>query len=392
MDKSTQPQPQPQQQPVVNTAEIEPPTNPATPTPQTARVDPATIYTAKKSHKKGLAALIVSIIAAVVLAGGGYATYALWYQNPDKVVTDALVGLVGAEASATSGSIKIEMDSGSSSLTSSTVSGMKIDFDMKAKQNTGSGKATLSMTIDDIDISISGEAVSGGDDTVYVRITDLQETLESMFGSMIMSQMPANYLRVIDKIDGNWIKITSDDLADVQSSDEDDSALTCYSEALQSLGDDENVRKEITDAYKSHSFITVDEQLESKDGLLGYVVSLDEAKAQEFGDAIKSSEFVAKAEKCADLTDDTDTDDDSDGPDKVRVVLWVDRWSHDLRGVETELSDDEMKLTADVNVDLSSDITIEVPSEFTTLEELQSDIEDILDDFSSAGIKTMGAV
>ena len=138
-------------------------------TPDTLAIAP----TGGGSGKKKL--ILVSILAgAFVLLGGGVAAYNLWYQNPEKVLSDALINAAKAKTITYTGAVDIvNLDKTSLSYTSKLET-IKLSFDGKSAAPTGELSAKLTVKYDGKNYDLTGSGLVDKDANLYVKLARLK--------------------------------------------------------------------------------------------------------------------------------------------------------------------------------------------------------------------------
>lgn len=359
--------------------------NDVAPTVEPASVVAQPVKSAKKPKKSLVVGAIVAA-AVVVLGGGSTLAYNMWYQNPDKILSDTVSNLFSRDSLAGNGVIKANTEE-----STTTVNIAHMIFEDQASLTVD---ANVDSKEEDLKIDIDGNAVYEKDGTFYIKVNNVQKLFDRLIESQMQSRssdMTAEqqamargmvqmmFGSVIREIDGQWIKISPKDMTE----DEDSSdSMKCSAEAFEMLSSDKAVQKELTDTYKKNRFMVVKENLGAKDGNLGFVYTFDQNKADDFEKAVEDTKFGQKAAECSsdDDADFDDTKDDELKADDVNVEIWVDRWSHDLVSakVTSDLEDDgslELTYTPDYDAEVKA---IEIPKNATTLEELQKKLGGLL--------------
>jgi len=345
----------------------------------------------KKSKKK----LVISILMAGIVAllvGGAVAAYNLWYQNPDKVLADSLTNLMKATSVAGNGKLVYASNDGDVTITVDHITGQR------------EGRATVAMDFalkdPEVSVALSGEGVYTEERDLYVKVNDLQDAYESLLedivelaagqaepGQTIPEEQMQQYKDMVDgivgpvveKIDSRWIKISSDDLEGAIEGWNDETG-ECAEAAFADLQKDEAKQREIVDAYKKNKFIVVQEQLGSRNGSLGYLLDIDEAAAEAFGEAAKQTATGRQLEECGDEVfselEDNSAQSDNTITEDTRFELWVDRWSHEVTRVYAEArNEDNVKMTFDYSPRFNENVTVDAPSDVITIKELQAEVE-----------------
>lgn len=383
--------------PTSESAPIEPylPQSGLLPQPATS---PIVLAAGKKGKRKWL--LLIAIIVAIllVLGGGAIAAYS-WYQNPQKVVNDALVSsVIRAKTVINDGSLKITSDEADVELT------------FKGQLDDSSMNQTIGMAITPRDdtyakigvINVAGDMVYSNDKTLYFKLNDVLPTYQKLRDALIDVQvesyrqwgysstsdeiasirktMDDMYLPIVREFDGRWVKVTAEEIGGATDSF---GATDCVTEALMKVNDDDAKMKEIIDVYQNHAFINVKETLGTRDGQMGYLLDLDEAKAKDFGKAFEETSIGQDVKAC-DLPADEDTDGSEIMPSNTRVEIWVGQWSHDVRRIVAEGRDDDSStdIKLDITTDFKSDVSVEIPSDAIPFKDIQAKFESAILDSS----------
>ncbi|HRJ06250.1 MAG TPA: hypothetical protein PK096_03635 [Candidatus Saccharibacteria bacterium] len=350
---------------------------------------------AAKKSKKRRYIIIGSIIGLALLSGSGVAAYNLWYQNPDKVISDAVVNAVKAKSVKMNGDIVYENKDVKLTVTpifESNESVARINFTLKTAAKTPDYKAldNLSLTADSV-IERSGN--------VYFKLTNLRKTYDAVVGTYmetveksykasgltldsaqkaeIRKQFDAYFGVLVDKLDNQWLK------ADTNSSSETSKSQKCYSEAYALLDKDENLN-EVMKAFDKNRFVTVKESLGTKDGSLGYQLDFNEAKANSFSKAVESTKFGKKIESCdstpSSTEDDTATEDST--ADKTVMKVWVSQWSHEFTKLEVsnpDLGSNMGSFSMTFSPTFNQPVDIQAPKGAKSFDEISRDIESALE-------------
>lgn len=339
------------------------------PTPQPPYGNMATSKPKKK--KTGLivgitlgALAIVAIIAALL-------TYFLWWQNPEKMVTDAVSNAIVAKKAAVNGKIVANMKDS-----------VKLELNVKANSASDKVKSNIDakLTVKDIDKSFSfkGDVVVDGDGTVYVKIDNLKDSFSEIFELMVeekaaksgfalskdqrkeyRDEMLSQLEPVLDKFNGKWMKISSDDLKN------DD--YKCYTEALKKMRSDEGIRKEIAQLYRKNNFLDIkDTKLSDRNGGRGFEIKGNRDKFSKFAEQLKDSSVGKDMSKCKKI--DNETGESSDGESSLK--LWASGFSHELRAIEFKGRANDTTIEASLDVDMNKASEVEIPSDAANIREL----------------------
>lgn len=325
----------------------------------------------KKSKKR--TAIVLTAVAVVVLGGGGAAAYNLWYQNPEKVLGDAMSNMLSAKSASTD-----------SILTVDSSGDAKYNVDFKLKTLSDQDNAELDMSVsaeaEGKDYNLSGNVIVKNNEKLFFKINDLKKTLEDT-GLMSYVGSSASAVSFIEKIDGTWIVVDQDDLDEATGSD--DKTTECIENAVKKLRDDKEYAKDVRELYKKNPLVKVTKKLGSKDGSLGYEIEFVRENAVKFANGMNDTKFYKDIKKCDSSIEDLDgeemfkEDEDAKDEDKATVNVWIDRWSHQLTKLEINGSADDTKVSFTMNTKFNVPVKIDEPKDPITIDELEADIEKI---------------
>lgn len=327
-------------------------------------VVPGAMGSAKSPKKKRLIIAVIIVASLVALGGIGAAAYNLWYQNPDKVVTDGIIHALTAKSA--------KVTATSTTNQEGTVFGSsKIETMLTGTftKSVGSADATFKVITEDKTHTVNGSFVYDKDANLYVKLEKLQELVTS-------TGLDAFLGAAATHIDGEWIKIPA---AAAIGQKTDDKSGPCVKNALAKLESDKKVMTEIFDAYAGHRFIKVDEKLGSKDGSLGYVISEDEQASKAFAIALNNTTLFKDLQKCDKDAFTIDVDKQSEAADKSeksRIELWVSRWSHDITQIKVTNTGDTSKSETIIKPIFNVSVRIETPQQSKSFEDVLKAIEE----------------
>jgi hypothetical protein len=326
-------------------------------------------------QKKFIIGIIVAVL--VLLVGGGSAfAYVSYYQNPQKVISDSLINAVTAKSIIATGTLNV----------SSSGTNVKVEITSKTANATGSFDAKLTVVYGGKTYNISGSALIVGTGDVYFKLSDLAGIVAQAKTSIGISQTSALSTAVdklVTKIDGTWVKISSNDLK--QYSADTATSKTCINDTIKKYKDDKSAIGEITDLYTKHQFIVVEKNLGQVDGSFGYQIKNSNAQLKAFLDGLKNTKIYNSLHNC-DKTFVIDTTGMStkDETDKNNTVkLWVDVWSHQITKVELNSKDSGTTASAMILPKFNQTVTITAPTTSISLTQLQSYIQDLFTSMQS---------
>lgn len=383
-----QPSPQPTPQPVP-----QPPMQP--PVPPQPVAQPVFTPPPKPGKKKKIIGIILGVVGLLIIVSA-VLLYFVWWQSPNKMVTDALLSVVTAEKMNNTGTLVIEAPS----------SDVKMTITTKGTTNNGalSGDATVKLEVEalDKDVNFDVHGVVSDDGVLYIKIDKLQETVDTVIDAIIKQQTQQyrdqgmtesdiaqvedvakqqvssmfSLDTLIPKVDGQWIRIASDDL-------EDNEEAQCTADVMKDIQKDKEVTREVMAIYDANRFIQVKDKVDAKDGAPGFRLTGDRDKAQAFMSEFKKTETAGRLLKCDstifDSVDDALKDTDSSSNADIDFVIWVDRFSHKLKSLQLDVTskEDETKVSATYDFEIGQANEVVVPSD-------ARDFKDVYDDITSS--------
>ena len=309
----------------------------------------------KKKKKVGLIVGIIVASVLVVLGTSAALVYALWYQNPEKVVLDAVTNAIKANAVRVTGEFELK-NSGSGA---TGIKSMKLKLSEKGNIATYDMSAELELNLTDYKepLTLKGGSILTDNGDIYIRLDGLKNTLDAYIESLEEDAGVSEYASIygelykslgdlIEKVDGQWWRISAKELS--ENNEEYSKVQECVTKVAKQLESDSTMRKELADLYGEYKFITIEDKLGEKDGNLGYKIEGDTGQAEKFVKGLKGTSVYKALNKCDDrfkISDDVDFSDDSEAASdtsKVAVELWVSKFGHEI--VEVKMSGkDEQK-------------------------------------------------
>ncbi len=333
---------------------------------------------------------IVTAALLILLGGGSALAYTLWYQNPDKVVGDALVNAITAETVSGTGNIEIKNDDYT----------VKMELSGRTTtEATGLLDVKFDYTADDVSYVVNGEGIFGPEGDLFLKLDnpkELTDKLSEQSGGTV--DYSTIFSGVIEKIDGNWVKISSKDL-EAYSPDFKDTQK-CIADYTTSLKNDKALQKtvsrEIVNIYTANKFINVTENLGTKDingaSSLGYKLAFDAEKSKAFTGALADSQLGKKLKECDESFDfKAIAEDMSTEKDEVtKTELWVSTFAHEI--TEITVSGDDEAGTGFIKFQpvFNKNEAIAIPENTVTLEELSADIEQAYSEYYTQYYGQMG--
>ena len=332
-----------------------------------------------KKKKTGLIIGIVLGVIALIAIISAVLVYFLWWQNPEKMVTDAVSNAIMTKKMTADGNVVIDMrDQG------------KIELNVKTATDSGKSKANIDAKLNikgvEKSIPLDGDMVLGDDGTIYVKINNFKDlygtlleiVMESSSGGKASRAQIETYrdqtLRKmsseIDKMSNTWMKVSPDEIGD---------EYKCGINALKKIQSDESVRKEVAQLYQKNSFFTIkDSKISDRNGGRGFELQGDNSKLSKFNDEFKNSSAGKTLSKCG--KSNSYKSSELSSIDTASLKVWVDRSSHELKALE--LKGDSKKASVEISFDINVNKSeeIKVPSSAESLKEF---IEGFMEGYSS---------
>ncbi len=342
----------------------------------------------KKSKRLLVAGLLAG--ALLILGGGSVLAYTAWYQNPDKVVHDAIINLIQAKSMATTGAITYEDE------------GIKIDLTLDSKSSGNNGDVNLKAGISiDTDAMKQNFEASGFarfiDDTIYFRLEGVKDIADKMSGDSSISGYAA---AIIEKIDNRWISVKASDYenayGDVSKQQE------CYTKLIDKLQSDKDMKNEIVDLYTNHRMVAIVDKLDSKKVnntiSLGYQIEIDQDAAVQFIRSLENTTFGTEMKDCDEnvnlneIADTFETTVETDDTEYTPTIeLWVSRFGHEV----TEFSihgntSDSGHLYIALQPTFNGEYSVEVPPDSSSFQEVMEDIQSVIVDYYMSELNASG--
>jgi len=345
------------------------------------------IVPSPKKIKKGM---IIGIIVAafIVIVGGGSAlAYNLWYNAPEKVITDAVMNVITAKTAIYTGTINSE--SGNSKIT--------VDVTAKQANLAGSVDAKLSVNMNNNTYNATGSGVFDNAGDLYIKVNT--DSIISILKNLLTTVGSENNTlstaidTLANKINDKWIKIGSSDLATFNQSYADNK--NCLNDVTNKFRNDNSAIAEIAELYKTNPFIKVNQNLGSKDGSVGYEISIDNTKGNSFTKSIKNTKIYKSIQSCDDssIIDDSlssiidsisSNESSNNSVPAPKIDLWVDSWSHQITKIDMNSSNDDSKFSTVILPKFNQTVEITTPTNSISLTELMADIQSSISEITNS--------
>ena len=333
-----------------------------------------------KKKKTGLIIGVVLGVIVLISIVSAALVYFLWWQNPEKMVTDAMSSAIMSKKMTANGKVVVDMrDQG------------KIELNVKTATDSGKSKANIDAKLDikgvEKNIPLKGDAVLDSDGTIYVKINNFKDLYGTLLEMVMESSSGGNLSRSqietyrdqtlrkmsseIDKMGNTWMKISPDEIG---------SEYRCGINALKKIQSDESVRKELVQIYQKNSYFTIkDSKISDRNGGRGFELQgNNKSNSSKFEEEFKNSSVGKALSKCG--KSNSYKSSESSSIDTASLKVWVDRSSHELKALE--LKGDGKKASVEISFDINMNKSeeIKVPSRAESLKEF---VEGFMEGYSS---------
>jgi hypothetical protein len=312
---------------------------------------------------KWLLIILVSIALTLLIL---VVTYVYWFQNPNKVVSDAMGNALSAKTLNYTG---VVTSTGTPALNVAVDGGMSI--------NGGIVHAKFSFDTQNKTYTLTGNGLFAENGDAYVKVKDIDK-LVGNYRSAIPAVSQPLFDQIIDKVADKWIKVSS---ADIENYNKDFAvAQRCTIDSLKKIQSDAATKAELIGVYKKHPFIEVNKVLGARNDSLGYSLKINHDASRAFTAEYKKIPFYKALVACDEsytVGEDIAQQKTATSTD-VAVDVWVSRWTHVLTKVEMR---DNMKTSkTDVSIDtkFNHPVAIDIPKNATSLDKLQNDVQALL--------------
>lgn len=333
-----------------------------------------------KKKKTGLIIGIVLGVIALIAIISAVLVYFLWWQSPEKMVTDAVSNAIMAKKMTADGKVVIDMRGQG-----------KIELNVKTATDSGKSKANIDAKLDvkgvEKNIPLKGDVVLDSDGTIYVKINNFKDLYGTLLEIVMESSSGGNLSRSqietyrdqtlekmgseIDKMSDTWMKISPGEIG---------SEYKCGINALKKIQSDESARKELAQIYQKNSLFTIkDSKISDRNGGRGFELQgNNKSNSSKFEEEFKNSSVGKALGKCG--KSNSYKSSGSSSIDTASLKVWVDRSSHELKALE--LKGDSKKASVEISFDINVNKSeeIKVPSSAESLKEF---IEGFMEGYSS---------
>jgi len=329
----------------------------------------------KRLKSKKLLVGLIAVVVAVIAIGGSAFAY-VSYQKPQNVVNDALMSALVAKSATYTGTITYNYTSGSSKIKA------VIDIDEKIGiAGTQHHNAKLTLSIDDKNYSIEGDALFDEVGDIYFRVQGLKGIIneaKTSLGITSGSALSNSIDGIVKKIDGTWIRISTDDLNTY--SEDFSKTKKCVNEAIDKFKNDQSAISEVTDLYRKNPYITVEKDL----GNFSYDLTMDVKAGKAFLISLKNTKIYKSLNTCDKSIAINDKDVNSipdnaydSAKDPTVYNISVNQWTHKISELKVTNSNDGLSFSADITPNYDKKVDITTPKPSISITQLQSYIEEL---------------
>ncbi len=337
----------------------------------------------KKIHRKITKKIgwIIGIGVIMVLAIAGFLVYNLWYQNPHKVIFDAVNQAIVAKSHNYKGSFVYESKNGNNVKNYS----LKVDFDLAGVGVKSAGVAKINFVSDGLELKLDAEAKGDDSGNVYIKASKVEENIDRYIAKNPQYQpIKDAYSDLIKKIDGKWLQYNY--LKNI-SDEKDKKIAECKLNVAKKYTNDESFKRQVADIYRNNQFLTISDSSQKASSQFIYGISGDENKGREFLNKLSDLDISKEYNDCGgttikeDLDGFFDIDKNESGieSEQETTTFYINKISHKLEKVTSNFvgKDGEATLNGDIGYDVVYDSLsdIEMPKDAISVESLAKDIE-----------------
>lgn len=326
---------------------------------------PVSQFPIKPKMKKSLLIAIISVLVVVLLGSSSALAYKFWYQNPQKVVTDALVHAMAAKSVAYVASLSSD----------SSASKFKFEFTGQQLNASGSIDAKLIYSTADKNYAINGSGLIDNSGDFYFKIEHLGD-ITTILKSYSTNSAAVD--KLVTKIDGTWIKISSSDLNGLSASAA--KGKTCVNDAVDKVRNDKATSGEITDLYSKHPFIIIDKELGTKDGNLGYSLKSDTVATKAFATGLLNTSIYKQLHGCdSSFTINPENVTTTATASMPVVEMWVSTLGHQMKSltISDKSTDGTTTVLGSFTPTFNQVKTITAPANSISLSQLKTDFQNL---------------
>ncbi len=356
-----------------------------------------------KKSRKGLVAVIVTLIILVIAAIGAVIWYFVYYSNPEKVAYDAISGLFTEKVSSSQMLLTGKIGDPANSDTNVK---FWVDVHTVGVGASASTEATLMIT----PVDANGESLNDpykfklsnivlSDGIFYIRTEDLANAFDDFIADndIPLGELASVISEVLNAVDDEWWQISVPDVLDAVMADDDN--LPPAKEAYACLVNvaNQDIKGELAKVYSDHRFIKVAKAAKPAISIAGssdYDVSFDYGIMADFVNALPGTEVAQGVYNCynrflqqVDASDQEISAEDipkvtaeelaREFSDTMTIQMSIADWGHALTQIDIRDSANPNTLFS-IGFEHGKSAEVTAPDNYRPVTELYDDIEDII--------------
>jgi hypothetical protein len=352
---------------------------------------------AGRTNKFIIAGVVTAV--ALILGVGGWFAYALWYQNPDKVVLDAIINAVRSDTVSVEGTISSRAGQ---NVVDATVSG-KYGHEQGA-----SGSAKVKFEANDTKLDMNVDGVQTLDGTNYVRVKDIDKAYDlfddalvegakvdvNSGGYLVLKEFLNSVLKpTVDKVNNKWVKFAPNDLKSINAQFSEQ--LECTQSVMKELKGDAVQLVELGLVYQNNNFLEVRKNLGTSGEYFRFEVGVVNEKFKDFAAALTKTRLYADIQACSPMSKnplDLDVSKMKTTTDSANIEVWINQWNHEFHKISMNaevMDDDGLKGTMAFSFMTTFNKPIEIAApkdDVITFEDAFSDIREYISGLFQLGV------
>jgi|GEM_PF-1352378 len=294
------------------------------------KMDNLTQKYSKKKDKTKLAIILGTIFALLLIIGGGLALYySLIYQNPDKIISDALIG-----SSKNNNHIKAKITSDTTLSQNPRLILRNLEIETYTdKDHKTENKINASLTLNKQDFDVKAN-IKTEKDKAYFKLDNLDSLAEILLKNMKLPDSAiSSAKKELQSLNEKWIVI------DQKTKGKN----SCQTEFITDVLSSD--KKEFGKAFEKNKFIQAKDKKDGKNGLIGVNFEFNKNNYKRFIDAISQTNQVNKLKSCLKETTTKDPEKvfsdlkkDIDNLENLSGTIWATKFGHKLEAIDFSLN------------------------------------------------------